>query len=241
MKGNANTAVKTFISSTISLNKSVINSIDPVVLTLNFKADETINLESSRLAVYPIGKQVPSLSAPIPEWSHISFNKGDVRQKKVTILPSKIGLRPGYYVVKIEYLFDNTAAQTSADLLIQYPPGTIKIGKINVNKTVQKEGYTLTLKSITMYKDKVIVDTHFSPSSVGNLLPNMKLDDGTDLKWLPGANSTKLQMNNQQFTFSPIPKSAKKVTFSIPVINVKKTNGTFGIPGPWSITMNIPK
>ncbi|KIL35897.1 hypothetical protein SD71_10960 [Cohnella kolymensis] len=228
-----------YVNPNISLNKSVINQTDSLAITLNFTAEQDITLDVTRLAFYPLGKQEPAFYIPIPEWSHTALKRGTVRDKKLSISPIEKGLDAGYYQVVLEFQIGGTQLSTPADLLINHPPGTLRVGKLEINQIAKKEGYTLTVNSLTMSEDKVVVDVQFSPQ-VLEFYSEFRLEDGRKLREFGRDATRKPQPEHLQFTFSPIPKSSSLVTFEIESINIQKPDGIYGVPGHWAVTISLP-
>src|ERR1700730_18466082 len=72
-----------YLMPKVSLNKNVVNLKDSLSVGLYFKVDQDITLDDTRLLFYQNGKQEPTLSIPLTEWSHVSLKRGDVKQKNI--------------------------------------------------------------------------------------------------------------------------------------------------------------
>jgi hypothetical protein len=225
-----------YVTPKVSLNQNVVNLKDPLSISLNFKVDQDITLDETRLAFYQNGKQEPALSIPLTEWSHVSLERGDEKQKNITLIPSEKGLGSGYYQVQLEFNIGGHRIAAPSDLLIQYAPGTLRTGKIEINQSVAQKGYTLTVNSVTFSEDKVIVDVRFSPQVI-QFFTEMQLEDGSILREFARDGTRKTE--DQQFIFSPIPKSVHQATFEVVSINIQKPDGIYGVPGHWAITIPI--
>ncbi|MCZ8516103.1 hypothetical protein O9H85_27615 [Paenibacillus filicis] len=132
-----------YITPKIALNQNVIDLYSPLSVDLDFKADQDTTLDETSLAFYQLGKQVPALSIPLYEWSHVSLKREDEKKKNITLIPSEKGLVSGYYQVQLEFRIGGTRIAAPSDLLIQYGPGTLMVGKAEINQSVTHDGFTL--------------------------------------------------------------------------------------------------
>jgi hypothetical protein len=170
----------------------------------------------------------------LESWDISSLEEGATVERKLSVLAPA---EPGYY--RIEFAYDSEQmGGASADFFVQYPAGTLRLGKIQVNKTVEGFGRSMNVESITMTDKTATIQYSLTPG-VRGFSAELITDDGKTLLQRGGIPFDEKTITQAQSTYEPISISVKRLRFRLSHIQLfLPSEGIVNRPGEWE--MEIP-
>lgn len=237
------------VTAEIKLPADEYNPGDIMNVKASLKAlQEKVTVDSNTLSVsidrWGSDVKHPFYGLPITSLAGKSINPGRAVEGSVTL---KAPEEPGWYRAN---LFLNLkredgstiSSSSSAEFFVKYPAGSIRTGKLDVNKTILAAGHKVVVSSITMTEKDATLNYTISDVHGGDGLGIIKLidDSGNVLYNLREKEETLDGRVIMSITFSPLQQKTKKLTIEVHDIPKTTNNGVTADHGPWILEIDLP-
>lgn len=223
----------------VELTKNEFTGGEQLDVTLKIQTTEAINIMvKPQLRIFKANQyygEKPLNTYDLESWDMSSLKKGSEVERKVSVLAP---VAPGYY--RIEFADDSTKiGGGSADFFVQYPVGTVRLGTIPVNKTVEAFGRSLKVESITMTEKSTTVQYSLTPG-VRSFLAELIKDDGNTLLQRGGIPFDTTTITQAQSSYEPIPISVNRLRFRLSHLQVfSPSEAMVDRSGEWEIEIPL--
>lgn len=204
---------------------------------------EKVRLDSNTLSIsidkWGSDMKSPSSGLPITSLAGKIINPGKTIEETITM---KAPEEPGWYTAQLYLNIGSTCCIASADFFVRYPAGSIRTGKLAVNKTILAAGHKVTILNIAMAEKDATLNYTISGVNDGDGLGIIKLidDRGNVLNNLREKEETLDGRVTMSIMFSPLQLKTKKLTIEIHDIPKTTSNGVTYDHGPWKLDIDLP-